>query len=343
MRQGGWTRGGMRLEGMRRGGIVLGGLLLAGGVAMAQPNPGPAPGSAPSGPNGPAAPAPAPGMMGAGPAGTMPGGPPPGSAMQGGPMQSGPMQDGPMQAGPMRGGAMGHGPMGGPPLPTADAASPPPASAMGSGGPFGLGLAGALSQAPALAAAAAAATTSFPVYAVTGVEVLRSSQSPKLDLIVVQGVISSEGWDRATLIPLTSGPSADGVLDMVLVAAPPERTMAPSGWAPIQAVLPVSDHPFQAIRVRGATNAITLKEVPGHAAVKAPADPCGTCIGKHLLAKGAAAPNGVSATDVVREEDLPAGTRIIRPTDGISDMRGNPNRLTLVVGEDGRIVDAAWE
>jgi len=44
-----------------------------------------------------------------------------------------------------------------------------------------------------------------------------------------------------------------------------------------------------------------------------------------------------------REEDLPANTRILKPTDGITDMRANPNRLTIVIGEDGRIVDAIWD
>jgi hypothetical protein len=35
--------------------------------------------------------------------------------------------------------------------------------------------------------------------------------------------------------------------------------------------------------------------------------------------------------------------RILKPTDGITDMRANPNRLTIVIGEDGRIVDAIWD
>ena len=34
---------------------------------------------------------------------------------------------------------------------------------------------------------------------------------------------------------------------------------------------------------------------------------------------------------------------ILRPSDGIGDMRTNPNRLTILLGEDGRIVDAIWE
>ncbi len=46
---------------------------------------------------------------------------------------------------------------------------------------------------------------------------------------------------------------------------------------------------------------------------------------------------------MVREEDLPPDTRVLLPTDGIKDMRTNPNRLTVIVSEDGRIVDAIWE
>jgi hypothetical protein len=51
----------------------------------------------------------------------------------------------------------------------------------------------------------------------------------------------------------------------------------------------------------------------------------------------------VAASETVQEENLPAHARVVRPTDGIDDMRPNPNRLTLVIGEDGRIVDAVWE
>jgi hypothetical protein len=35
--------------------------------------------------------------------------------------------------------------------------------------------------------------------------------------------------------------------------------------------------------------------------------------------------------------------RILRPSDGIRGMEQNPNRLTLVLGDDSIIVEAFWE
>ena len=54
-------------------------------------------------------------------------------------------------------------------------------------------------------------------------------------------------------------------------------------------------------------------------------------------------PAGVAAGDIVREADLPWVLRIIRPTDGIADCIADPNRLTLILSEDGKIADAAWD
>ena len=45
----------------------------------------------------------------------------------------------------------------------------------------------------------------------------------------------------------------------------------------------------------------------------------------------------------MKEEDLPYTLRVIKPTDGIPNYAFDPNRLTLVLSEDGRIVDAAWD
>ncbi len=182
-----------------------------------------------------------------------------------------------------------------------------------------------------------------PVFAITSVELLRSTHSAGLDVVAVRGVTSSDGWRSGTLVPLSQGIPADGVLDLVLVAAPPEDSVAPSGFAPIVAVLPLSlDHPYKAIRVRSATNAVLLKQFPGYAEAASPSSPCGPCVGKYFVAKGAA-PAGVPADEIVRQEDLPPKARVIGPGDGIDDMRSNPNRLTIIVSEDGRIVDATWE
>jgi hypothetical protein len=35
--------------------------------------------------------------------------------------------------------------------------------------------------------------------------------------------------------------------------------------------------------------------------------------------------------------------RVIKPRDGIHSYTLDPNRLTLVLSEDSRIVDAAWD
>jgi hypothetical protein len=186
-------------------------------------------------------------------------------------------------------------------------------------------------------------TASFPVLAVTSVEILHSTHDPSLAVIAVRGLTSSEGWDEGTLVPLTSGKPSDGVLDLVLVASAPQDASAPGTYGPIAAVLPVPELPFKAVRVRSATNTVTLRDLHGYAEAKPPENPCGPCVGKHFVAKGASAPAGVATTDVVRQEDLPPDARVLMPTDGIPDMRTNPNRLTVVVGEDGRIVDAIWE
>jgi hypothetical protein len=45
----------------------------------------------------------------------------------------------------------------------------------------------------------------------------------------------------------------------------------------------------------------------------------------------------------VNEADLGVPIRVIRPTDGIPNYVYDPNRLTLVLTEDGRIADAAWD
>jgi hypothetical protein len=185
----------------------------------------------------------------------------------------------------------------------------------------------------------------FPVLAITSVEILRSAHTPGLDIVAVNGVTSANGWSAATLVPLSRGVPADGVLDLVLVAQPPEESAASStSYAPIQAILPLdAEHSFKAVRVRGATNTVLLKDFPGYVETKPPSEACNPCLGKYFVAKGSPAPAGVAASEIVREEALPAHARVLRPTDGIDDMRPNPNRVTILVGEDGRIIDVVWE
>jgi hypothetical protein len=101
--------------------------------------------------------------------------------------------------------------------------------------------------------------------------------------------------------------------------------------------------------VRGATNAVTLKTIPGYIeapgyAEGAPAkEDCAKCLGKYFVAKGANPPAGVAADQIVREADLPWKLRVIKPNDGVPNYTFDPNQLTLVLSDDGRIVDAAWD
>ena len=192
--------------------------------------------------------------------------------------------------------------------------------------------------------AGAAEAEHFPVFAITSVEILHSQLKPQIDVIAVRGLTSAEGWEEGDLVPLGNGVPPDGILDLVFVAQAPQDSAAPTGYMPIHAILPLSmDHPFKGVRVRSATNSVLLKGLTGYTEAKAPVEPCKQCVGQYFVAKGGAAPAGVAADRIVREDDLPPNTRIIRSTDGIADVRHDPDRLTILVGEDGRIDDAVWE
>ncbi len=178
-----------------------------------------------------------------------------------------------------------------------------------------------------------------PVFGVTALEVLPTSQITGVTMIVATGVVSSGGWGQASLIPLVRGTPSDGVLDLVLVAEPPSETMPASGFAPIMATLQVDTaHPYRAVRVRSANNVLAVRQMPGQAQVAAPQTDCHACAGHRLAPAGATA-----AADDIAPAALPPGTRIIRPEDGITDLQPNPNRLTLLLGEDGLISEAVWQ
>lgn len=184
----------------------------------------------------------------------------------------------------------------------------------------------------------------WPVIVVTSVELLRSPRGGGLDIVRAHGLVTSSAWSSPHLLPINSGVGADGVLELIFQATPPTTPSPLGAFMPIGAMLPIAEgHPYKAIRVRSGTNAITLKTLPGYAEIKTPENDCSKCIGKYFLAKGATPPAGVPASDIVREADLPWVLRVIRPTDGIPDYIADPNRLTLLLSEDGKIADAAWD
>ena len=184
----------------------------------------------------------------------------------------------------------------------------------------------------------------WPVVMVTSVEVLRSEKSGGMDIVRARGVVTSRTWDAPHLIPITQGKPIDDVLDVLFVASAPTTPEPPGDLMQVEAILPLGHgHPYKAVRVRSDTNAITVKEIPGFAEATVPKHDCGKCIGRYFVAKGATPPAGAAADNIVKEENLPWDLRVIKPTDGIAAYQVNPNRLTLVLGDDGRIVDAAWD
>jgi hypothetical protein len=190
----------------------------------------------------------------------------------------------------------------------------------------------------------------WPVIVVTSVETLRSHIKGHLEIIRVRGLVTSGSWSEPHLLPITQGEPLDGVLDLIFQAHSPAGAEPLGPFMPVEAILPMeAGHPYKAVRVRGSTNAVTLKTIPGY--IEAPGyeegkpakEDCAKCVGKYFVAKGANPPAGIAADQVVREADLPWVLRIIKPDDGLPSYTFNPNRLTLVLADDGRIVDAAWD
>jgi hypothetical protein len=183
-----------------------------------------------------------------------------------------------------------------------------------------------------------------PVLRVLSVEVIRSTHGTPLDIVRVRGLTSSEGWEEAELVPLTRGTPKDGMLELVFVARAPTEAMEATGFEPIEAIFPIeSSHPFKGVNVHGAVESVTLTQLPGYAEGKSSGEDCSKCVGKVFVAKGAAVPSGKSAAEVVKEEQLPPLSRVIKHSDGIPSAESNPNRLTLVLSRDGTITSAIWD
>ena len=183
----------------------------------------------------------------------------------------------------------------------------------------------------------------WPVIMVTSVEVLRS-RTGNNDIIRARGLATSSAWTNPHLVPITRGEPIDGVLDLLFEANGPTGSAEIGPFLPIEAMLPLeSGYPYKGVRIRASSNALSLKEVPGYAGVPGPKNDCSKCLGKYFVAKGANPPVGVPADGIVREADLPWTLRVIRPTDGIASYISDPNRLNLILSEDGRIVDAGWD
>jgi len=185
------------------------------------------------------------------------------------------------------------------------------------------------------------APADLPVLYVTSVEVLRSSAAPELDIVRVTGLVSSQGWSAPLLVPTYAGKPSDGVLDLELIATPPEQSEEAGGFVPISAVLPLEPgHGFAGVRVRGSENGVTVKQIPGSSHVSIEVNDCRACSGQKFAPEGSVAQ---PQQNVVRQEDLPKLLRIIKEDEGIRGIEHNPNRLSLVLGADNTILEAFWE
>lgn len=183
-----------------------------------------------------------------------------------------------------------------------------------------------------------------PVLMVTNVEIMRSTRPSTLDIVRVSGLSSTDTWDAPQLVPLTRGPSADGVLELMFVARAPTEGITPTRYGILEAIFVVaSGHPYKGVRVRGARNSLSVTQLPGYAEVTPPTADCSSCVGKYFVAKGQQSPAGRAASDIVLESDLPSPVRVIGATQGVEKLDVDPNRLTLLLGTDGRIVSAIWD
>lgn len=183
-----------------------------------------------------------------------------------------------------------------------------------------------------------------PVLAITSVEIMRSTRPPDLDIVRVRGLTSTSGWEGGELVPLTKGTPPDGILDMLFIAGAPSHPAEASGFTPIEAIFAIEPgHPYKGVRVRSASNRISVPKLPGYAEASVAKEDCARCVGRYFVAKGANAPAGRAAGSLLREEDIATPLRVIRPTDGIPRLDPDPNRLTLVLGEDGTVVTAVWD
>ncbi len=160
---------------------------------------------------------------------------------------------------------------------------------------------------------------------ISSVEVLRSTHAPQLDVVRVRGLVSTEGWESAELVPITKGIPSDGVLDLMLVAEAPGDSTVPTSYPEIEAIFAIEPgHPFKGVRVHGAANRVVLKNFPGYTEAGDPPKGCVACSGKLFVARGQSAPAGRAAETVVHEEDLPRNLRIIHENEGIGSLDSDP-------------------
>jgi hypothetical protein len=183
--------------------------------------------------------------------------------------------------------------------------------------------------------------TQLPVLYVTSVEVVRTSVEPRLDIVRVTGLASSQGWSDPELVPTFAGKPLDDILDLQFIATMPQQSQKAEGFVPIGAIFPLeAGHPFKGVRVRASENAIEVMQIPGLSQMQIMVNDCRDCVGKKFVERGQAPPG---ARGIVRQEDLPKVLRWIPPMRGIRGVTHDPNRINLILSVDDTIIAAYWE
>jgi hypothetical protein len=171
-----------------------------------------------------------------------------------------------------------------------------------------------------------------------GVEILQTASDPKIELVTVTGLVSSEGWGFPQLVPTYRGKPFDDVLDLQFIATAPAQPQLASGFVVVSAIFPLDpDHRFKVVRVRAAENAISVLQIPGNNRAVTQVNDCKTCLGKRFVSSGQAQPGDQG---VVRQEVLPKAPWVLQPSDGIRGADPDPDRLTLVTDDNGTVVEA---
>jgi hypothetical protein len=184
-------------------------------------------------------------------------------------------------------------------------------------------------------------STELPVLYVTSVEVLQAAVEPKLDIVRVTGLVASEGWTEPELMPTYAGKPADDILDLEFIATTPVESQKAGGFVPIDAIFAFrDDRQLKGVRVRASGNAIEVRQIPGRSQGTIDVNGCKDCVGKKFVGEGH---SQAGQQGVVRQEDLPKALRLITASSGIGGAEQNPNRLTLILGDDNTIVEAFWE
>ncbi len=123
---------------------------------------------------------------------------------------------------------------------------------------------------------------------------------------------------------------------MFIARAPAEASDA-KGFEVVEAIFPLeTEHPFKGVNVHSASESLAVLQLRDTLKTMAASEDCSKCVGKLLVAKGTPYPQANRLRSSSARKTLPAGTRIVRHSEGIPRAESNPNRLTLIVNKEGR-------